>query len=177
MCLFSDSVVNGSHTKKSNLQTSEKISNPVQDQSSEQWKYASFGSNTLIGAYGNLSCATSTKTETVQQNSTTHDQYEKCEMSQNAAHSDQTLFSQTSSVSMECHSKAKQLHPAFPTKKVLASDIYTVIKKFLFIFKFKDDRQRFLFLCKFLLQNTEREVSTKVSQCWLWEPSDLVHWM
>lgn len=127
-----------------------KITNPKSETAPEQWKFASFGSNTLTGAYGHLAGAQYQTTKTVSNHQSTN--------SQPQTESGTKDMADRPNQSVSGHQSEK-----ICSKKVSNSEMYKVIQKFLFMFDCKSDKGRFVFLCKYLLQNVDNEISTKVS--------------
>nr|CAB3267459.1 ubiquitin-protein ligase E3B [Phallusia mammillata] len=116
----------------------------------DQWKFASFGSNTLTGAYGNFAVP-------LQQTSNAKDKQNSGAKTQN----------QQPGVKNHTNSATgafpKTLEKKVSLKVIPNTQLYRIIQKFLFVLHQHQDKDRFLFVCQYLLNNVDKETSTKIA--------------
>ena len=136
----------------------DKIPLHSKQQSKEEWQFASFSRNTLTGAYGNLSNSLNSQAlpETVKPKQLVED----VSVPSKPDCGEKNLKSQVPNLSNAETISTKQSHQV--STKTTNQEIFQKIRQFLYIFQPEKDQQRFLDLCKFLLNNAKTESSTKV---------------
>ena len=145
------------------VSTLDKISLHSKQLSNEEWQFASFSSNTLTGAYGNLSMYGKDNEKI---NLAANKIKDSIENEEKVLKNDSSNANSDHSISL--HSDAKEVSTSscsltldIPTK-VTNQKIFSKVRQFLHIFNQEKDEKRFLDLCKYLLHNTEKETSAKV---------------
>ena len=119
----------------------------------DNWEYASFSANTLTGAYSKVP---STGLHSYSNKSAGNMDTKRSSKTDKLDHS---ISSNT--VSNPHLEMKKDRHEQNVRKS--SSNMFLVVKRFLFIFNMKEDELRFKELCAFLVDNSEIELRTKVS--------------
>lgn len=125
-----------------------KISLQSDQLSQAEWQFASFGQNTLTGAYGNFSSKSNDKLPSPKSSTVEIPETDVV----TAKRPEDSSFADLSISSSSSTSLSK------PTKQ----ELFQAIKQFLFVFNKKKDFHRYLDLIKFLQTNAQTELSSKV---------------